>query len=136
MIDFGRIQVVNLTTGVGVTKMPLQYDPATSILTLDGQKAGKYEAENGVAKVTLCLTYECLPDEWVVPLSWFDFGLNKLQKYQPRPADLRIETAEENIAENYNVPRLLTEKIVKRAGYIWDFHKDDPDPWPSPTSRT
>ena len=28
-------------------------------------------------------------------------------------------------------PRLLTEKIVKRSGYVWKFNKTDADPWPS-----
>lgn len=111
--------------------MPLQYDPTTSTLMLDGQEVGKFELVDGVAKATLNLTYECSPDEWVVPISWFDFGLNKLQKYRRQPSDLKIERDEESIAETYDVPRLLTEKIISRAGYIWEFHKTDPDPWPS-----
>jgi hypothetical protein len=98
---------------------------------LDGQEVGRYAVEGGVAKVKLDLTYECSTDEWVIPLSWFDYGLHKLQKYQPRPADLQLKTGEDSIAEIYDVPRLLTEKLVKRAGYVWNFHKADADPWPS-----
>jgi hypothetical protein len=28
--------------------------------------------------------------------------------------------------------RYLTEKQIKRDGYIWKFHKNDADGWPSP----
>jgi hypothetical protein len=67
----------------------------------------------------------------MVPLSWFGFGLHKLQKYQPQPADLQIKTEESSIAETYDVSRFITEKIIRRGGYVWDFHKADADPWPS-----
>jgi hypothetical protein len=30
------------------------------------------------------------------------------------------------------ISRFLTEKQVKRGGYIWKFHKSDADNWPSP----
>jgi len=44
---------------------------------------------------------------------------------------LRIQTDEAEIAQEFPVRRLLTEKIVKGGGYIWNFHKTDPDLWPS-----
>lgn len=56
--------------------MPLQFDMHTAEITYEGHKVGEYRVENGVAKVTLDLTYECGIEEWIVPLSWFDYGLN------------------------------------------------------------
>ena len=44
---------------------------------------------------------------------------------------LTLETTEADIAEKYKVRRTLTEKIIKRDGYIWKFHKGDTDHWPS-----
>jgi hypothetical protein len=44
---------------------------------------------------------------------------------------LTFETSEADIAEGYDVRRSLTEKVVKRDGCIWKFHKNDPDHWPS-----
>ena len=48
-----------------------------------------------------------------------------------RVIGLTLETGEADIAERYKVGRSLTEKVVKRDGYIWKFHKNDPDQWPS-----
>lgn len=45
---------------------------------------------------------------------------------------LTIETSEESVADEFEVVRFLTEKQVKRGGYIWKFHKSDADNWPSP----
>jgi hypothetical protein len=44
---------------------------------------------------------------------------------------LTVETFEDSIAEEFEVVRYLTEKQVKRGGYIWRLHKSDPDDWPS-----
>lgn len=44
---------------------------------------------------------------------------------------LTIETDEAGIAQEYDALRMLTEKIVKRSGYIRVFHKTDTDQWPS-----
>jgi hypothetical protein len=111
--------------------MPLQYDPRTSKILFDGQEVGEYTVDNGIARVKLDLTYECSLEEWVVPLSWFDYGLHKLQKYQPPRDGLNIRTQDSNVAEADDVQRSLNEKIVRRSGYIWTFHKTDVDPWPS-----
>jgi hypothetical protein len=45
---------------------------------------------------------------------------------------LSIETAEDSIGEELDARRLLSERTVRRANYILDFHKTDVDPWPSP----
>lgn len=112
--------------------MPLEFNPFTSRISLDGREVGEYRVVDGKAQVRLDLTYECSPDEWVIPLSWFDYGLHRLQKYRPTEPSLEIETSEESIAETFDVVRLFTEKTVKRSGYIWQFHKSDVDIWPSP----
>jgi uncharacterized protein YfkK (UPF0435 family) len=68
-----------------------------------------------------------------VPLSWFAYGLSHLAKHKSQEpvVSLTIETDEAEIAEEYEVLRLLTEKIVKRSGHIWKFNKTDADQWPS-----
>ncbi|MGY4501197.1 hypothetical protein ACVWYH_005128 [Bradyrhizobium sp. GM24.11] len=55
-----------------------------------------------------------------------------LAENQPAPPLLTVETSEDSIAEEFEVVRYLTEKQVKRGGYIWKFHKSDADDWPSP----
>jgi hypothetical protein len=47
------------------------------------------------------------------------------------PGDLVLQTSEAEIAEEFQVRRSLNEKVVKRDRYIWKFHKNDPDHWPS-----
>lgn len=113
--------------------MPLEYDPVSSQIRYEGQVIGDYRVENGIAKVSFNITYECSPDEWIVPLSWFDYGLSHLKRYQQRArtSDLEITTEEDGIGEEFNALRLLTEKTIKQSGYIWKFHKNDIDPWPS-----
>ena len=47
--------------------MPLEYGPITSEIRYEGKVVGRYAFENGVSRVNLDITYECSPDEWVVP---------------------------------------------------------------------
>jgi len=114
--------------------MSLQYDSNTSEIWYDGEVVGRYDHKDGKGRVSLNLTYECAPEEWMVPLSWFAYGLSHLAKHKPeeRVVSLAITTDEAEIAEEYQVLRYLTEKIVKRNGFIWRFHKTDSDQWPSP----
>lgn len=113
--------------------MPLQYDPYTSEIRYEGKLVGRYDHKDGTARVSLNLTYECALEEWIVPLSWFDHGLSYLAKHKPQKPTvaLTIETGEAAIEQEFDVLRMLTEKIVKRSGYIWVFHKTDVDQWPS-----
>jgi len=112
--------------------MPLEYDSGTSEIRYEGKVVGRYDCEDGNARVSLNLTYECTPEEWVVPLSWFAYGLSHLAKHHQEPVvSMTIETDEAEIAQEYDALRMLTEKIVKRNGYVWDFHKTDVDQWPS-----
>lgn len=62
--------------------MPLEYEPITSEIRYERRKVGEYRVENGVAKVSLDITYECRTDQWMIPLSWFDYGLNHLEWHQ------------------------------------------------------
>jgi hypothetical protein len=113
--------------------MPIEYDPNTSEFRYEGNIVGRYDYNDGIARVSLNLTYECDADEWVVPLSWFAYGLSLLEKHKPheRIVSLTIQTEELDIAEEYKVPRMLMEVIIKRNGYVWRFHKKDDDQWPS-----
>jgi hypothetical protein len=110
--------------------MSLAYDPRTSKLYYNGQEVGRYEYQDGRARVTLNLTYECDADYWIVPISYFDLGLSKLPQ-ETKEVICEIETPEDSIEREYEVDIFLTEKTVKRNGYAWRFHKQDDDPWPS-----
>jgi hypothetical protein len=61
------------------------------------------------------------------------YGLSHLAKHKPQKqvASLTITTDDAEIVEEFQVLRYLTEKIVKRNGYVWQFHKTDTDQWPS-----
>ena len=111
--------------------MPLQFDMRTSEITYQGRRVGQCLVEEGVAKVTLEITYKCGIDEWIVPLSWFDYGLNLLQKHQSDSLEiaLKVLTREEDIAKHFTDHRLLTEKTIKQKGDKWRFHKNDHDSW-------
>jgi hypothetical protein len=111
--------------------MSLQFDPRTGKITYRGKEVGEHIFENGRSRVLLNIEYEGEGD-WVVPLSWFAYGLSMLAENQPAQALLTIETSEISIADEFEVLRYLTEKQVKRGGYIWVFHKTDVDDWPSP----
>ena|GEM_PF-4428369 len=41
--------------------MPLEYDSHTNQIRYDGRVVGRYECKDGIARVTLNLTYECPP---------------------------------------------------------------------------
>ena len=111
--------------------MSLQFDPSTKKITYRGKEVGEYILKDGHSTVRLNIEYEG-GDDWIVPLSWFAYGLSLLAENQPAPALLTVETSEDSIAEEFKVVRYLTEKQVKRGGYIWKFHKSDADAWPSP----
>lgn len=68
-----------------------------------------------------------------MPLSWFDYGLSLVMPEDGAPpaSDLTIETSEDSLGEFRPVARYLTEKEIKAGGYVWNFHKNDADNWPS-----
>lgn len=111
--------------------MSLQFDPQTGKITYRGKEVGEHVFKNGRSTVRLNIEYKG-DDDWIVPLSWFAYGLSKLPENQPATALLTVETSEDSIAEEFEVVRSLIEKQVKRGGYIWKFHKNDADEWPSP----
>lgn len=111
--------------------MSLQFDPHTGKITYRGKEVGEHIFKDGRSTVRLNIEYEG-GDDWALPLSWFAFGLSKLPENQPAPALLTLETSEDSIAEEFEVVRYITEKQVKRGGYVWKFHKSDVDDWPSP----
>jgi hypothetical protein len=111
--------------------MSLQFDPSTGKITYRGKEVGEHIFKDGRSTVRLNIEYEG-DDDWIVPLSWFAHGLSMLAENQPALALLTVETSEDSIAEEFEVVRFLTEKQVKRGGYIWKFHKSDADNWPSP----
>lgn len=111
--------------------MSLQFDPETGKITYKGREVGEHVFKEGTSTVKLNIEYTTA-GEWVVPLSWFAHGLAQLPENDTPQSLLTLECPENSIAEEFDVPRLLTEKIVKRKPYVWEFHKTDADPWPSP----
>jgi hypothetical protein len=109
----------------------LQFDGETGKITYKGREVGEHIFAHGRSTVRLNIEYET-GDDWIVPLCWLAIGLAKLPENQPSPVLLTLKTSENGIKETYDVTRLLLEKQVKRSGYVWDFHKSDADPWPSP----
>ncbi len=98
---------------------------------LRGKEVGEHVFKDGHSTVRLDIEYEG-GDHWVVPLSWFAHGLSMLAENQLPPALPTVQASEDGLAEEFEVVRYLTEKQVKRGGYIWKFHKCDLDDWPSP----
>lgn len=113
--------------------MPIGFDLKTGKISYEGRVIGNYRVEDGRGKVSLNIQYDCRPDDWVVPLSWFAYGLSHLEQHRPKDheSDLKVETQEEDIGEEVQSLRLLTEKTIRQQGYCWRFHKNDLDDWPS-----
>jgi hypothetical protein len=111
--------------------MSFTFDPETSKFNSNGREIGEHRYEDGKSYVRLTIEYETT-GEWIVPLSWLAHGLSLLPENLPKEPDLRIETPQDGIDREFDVSRFLTEKIIRRGGYIWDFHKTDVDTWPSP----
>lgn len=111
--------------------MSLEFDAQSGKIRYLGREVGEHFLEKGKSKVKLTLDYETEGD-WIVPISWLAYGLSLLPENEPPPALLTIETSKDSIAKEFAVVRFLTEKKIKRDGYIWKFHKTDPDDWPSP----
>lgn len=111
--------------------MALQFDPSTGKITYRGKVVGEHIYENGRSIVRLNIEYEG-GDDWIVPLSGFASGLAALDENRPPQAELTINTPEDEVEQEFDVVRFLTEKQVKRNGYVWAFHKNDADNWPSP----
>jgi hypothetical protein len=111
--------------------MSLQFDPVTGKITYNGRDVGEHVFDNGKSTVRINIQFETI-GEWIEPISWFAHGLSLLPENQPAPSLLEIESSEESIEQVFEVVRYLTEKPIKRGGYVWKFHKTDADDWPSP----
>ncbi|HEX3896453.1 MAG TPA: hypothetical protein VHW73_09595 [Rudaea sp.] len=86
--------------------------------------------EDGKSVVRFSLEYTT-GEDWIVPLSWLAHGLAQLPENHP-PADLlTVTTSDESITEDDGVQRYLIEKLIRRGGHAWKFHRTDPDSWPS-----
>lgn len=111
--------------------MAIEYISDTGKLAYEGKEIGECFYENGKAVVT----FECSEDEWMIPISWLAYGLSRLEKYQIKRssenADLTIKTDYESIEQELPALRFLEEKTIKSNGFVWSFHKNDADPWPS-----
>ncbi len=110
----------------------LQLDPTTDRILYKGKIVGEHSFENGKHFIRLFdLEYSTEDEMWFRPLIQFSVSLRNLPENQPSTPDLTLETPEDCIEKEYDIPRLLIEKIVKRDGYVWAFHKNDVDDWPS-----
>jgi hypothetical protein len=100
-------------------------------ITYKGSVVGHITTEGNETKVEINLTYSSNPEDAIAPVSWLAYGLRILEG-PPPPIVLTVRTEEADIESRLDVPEFLIEKIIKRDGYIWAFHKADADPWPSP----
>jgi hypothetical protein len=107
----------------------LKLEPDDTV-TYKGKVVAKHVHDAGEDTVEITLTYKTPPGEWVIPLAYLASGLQKIEP-PPPPVALDVVTSDDDIEGWFDVPRLMIEKTIKRDGYIWVFHKADPDPWPS-----
>jgi hypothetical protein len=99
-------------------------------ITYKGKVVARRLLKDGRDLVEINLTYDVqCDDEWMVPLVHLATGLRAIEPPGP-PVVLSVTTSENDIEERFDVPRFLIEKIIKRDGYIWNFHKSDTDTWP------
>ncbi|WP_431201571.1 hypothetical protein ACQ86E_20770 [Bradyrhizobium betae] len=110
--------------------MSLQFDPQTGAITYNGTKIGEHTFKDGQSIVRFSLEYTTT-GEWILPLSGLAVGLLQLPENQPAKPALTVATTDDAIDQEFDVPQLLVEKLIKRKGHVWDFHKTDADPWPS-----
>ena len=82
--------------------MSLQFDPSTGKITYRGKEVGEHISKDGRYIVRLTIEYKA-DDDWVVPLSWFAYGLSKLAENQPAQTLLTVETSDDSIDEEYEV---------------------------------
>jgi len=111
--------------------MSLKLDPQTNKIMLHDRVVGEFGFEDGMSVVRLNIELKGTADDLIVPLSLFAIGLSKIDKRKQSDDDFTIETGEDSIEREFDVPRSLIEKIVKSSPYKWKFHKADADPWPS-----
>jgi hypothetical protein len=110
-------------------RVGLNFDEATGKLRYNGREVGECIRKDGIARVTFTYTYESGSESWFSPLSWF---FTELDRISPKPEiSLTVETAADSLAAPISGVRFLIEREVKVGGYIWCFHKNDVDPWPS-----
>lgn len=89
--------------------------------------------KDGLVEAKLTLRYQGTAPDVFIPSFALASALAALPEFSESypPADLTVKLPEDSIAEEYEVPRFFTERLVKAAGYVWVFHKSDVDPWPS-----
>jgi hypothetical protein len=110
--------------------MRIKFDPESGKLTYNGKEVGEHSFIEGKSVVRLNIEYHTEGD-WIAPLSWLAYGLTLLPENRPTSGWVEVAMPEDAIETEFDVPRSLLEKKVKRGGYIWKFHKSDPDQWPS-----
>lgn len=111
--------------------MPLFYDSQTSFILYKEKKAGEYKIEDGVARVTLALTFACDSHEWGIPFSGLLEGLSHVKKTHPRNKTLPfiVETAIRF------EPKSATDSKLRGGQLTFSImYECDPDEWVVPLS--
>ncbi len=110
----------------------IQFDLNTKKLTLKGKEIGSVEYNDGISTVTLNFQF-ATREQWVGPISAFACALAQLPEYRGTAKEIALQhcTPEDEVEILDNVMRTLNEKTVKGHGYIWRFHKNDLDDFPS-----
>jgi hypothetical protein len=111
----------------------LEFNPSSGDILFEGKRIGSTEFAGGRTRVAFNISYEADDGQWVVPLSWFAYGLRAagFGERPPTILEIAVDAADVEFLEPAG-PVLLVEKTLKLDGYIWRFHKSDADHWPSP----
>ena len=109
--------------------MTISYNRDTNQLFHNGEVVGTVTFDGRNVDVRFSLAYKADSENWILPISWLGHRLSLLEEAPSKPL-LVIEHPEDAITEWYPVKRTLLEVTVKRDGFVWQFHKTDPDNWP------
>lgn len=110
--------------------MPLQLDPESGKLMYRGKECGSFTSNDQTATLKIEVSFNNSFAS-ILPLSWLAHGLSLLPENKPERPLILIESKNDDIEKEFDVPRLLTEKHLRAGNYRWAFHKNDPDSWPS-----
>lgn len=115
--------------------MAIQFDPQTGEFLLEGKVIGRHTPQPGrdVVRIELSLDLNLPADTWPEVFQHLEAVLEmRADKPLPLgPPDLRVPSNEGEAVEVEGARQSLLEKWFQAGRAFWEFHKTDPDPWPS-----
>jgi len=111
----------------------LTFAPDNGDIGFRGKKIGLTKFADGTTTVSFAIGYESTDENWILPLSWLAYGLEKagLNRHPAVVLDVPFDGDDVDPVADAG-PVLTVEKTLKVAGRSWRFHKSDGDHWPSP----